>query len=695
MKQSLYARLLKLFLLLGVSATLVLGTLNVILSERLLRTEIAGWLDMLADRQARLIDLYLRKKMQEAQTLALSPLTLEAFGALNTAGRTEDAASAPCATTEHESLEYFRKYARIGHFHDLLLIGGDGTVLFDLARQDKGAYRLFDEPYRDSALAVSVRRVLTTASVEISEFEDRGPTHSASAFIVSPLIAGGRLAGALALEFDFPTFWPVLDMSNARFHSAETVLGQRQGDSMLFLTPLRKDRSQPMTFRVPFKSSARALPMTHALSGENGGGASLDYVGTPVIAAWRYLPETRWGLVVKIDRSEAFGSIAVLLAASGAVAVGVVVLLAGVVRRLAHSITAPVSQLSVAAQRIAEGDLAQRVSVNSGDEIGDLAAAFNDMAGRLQTSHANLEHLVEDRTRRLAGILRAAAEAIISTDANGTITQFNQGAERIFGYAAHEVRGKPLDILLPERYREAHRHHVSRFAHSAVAARSMANRPVICGLRKDGSEFPAEASLSRLVVDGEVILTAMVIDITNRKQAEEEVLRQATHDPLTGLANRTLFADRLEQTVEHARRTGQNFAVLFVDLDGFKEVNDSLGHHTGDLLLKEVSRRLTECVRESDSVARMGGDEFTLIVHDTASAGDVRTVCEKLCSALSEPFAVDGQTTAISCSIGATLFPNDAGDAEQLINHADAAMYSAKRAGKNAYRFYESGMNSA
>ncbi|HLF98120.1 MAG TPA: diguanylate cyclase [Methylococcaceae bacterium] len=688
MRKSLYVRLLGLFLLVGVSSALVLGTLNVALSERLLRAEITGWLDVLADRQARLIDVYLQQKISGARTLALSPHTLEAFAALEAAMRRKGVGSPDYVRAEGVYLDYFRKYARTEDFHDLMLIAPDGVVVFNVAREGDAIPQVFDAPYRDSRLAASVRRVLSTSSDEISEFEDREPSQTTSAFIVTPLFEDGRLAGVLALGFDFPKLWPVLELGGTRFTTAETVLGQLRGDSMLYLTPLRKDRSTPLTFRLPFKDGARALPMTHALSGESGGGASVDYVGTPVIAAWRYLSLPRWGLVVKIDRAEAFGSIYLLLWLSGALAAAVVVLLAGVARRLAHSVTDPVTHLSFAAQRIAEGDLGQRVSVRPGDEIGDLAQAFNHMAERLQASYANLERIVEDRTRRLAGILRVAAEAIISTDANGIVIQFNQGAERIFGYVAHEVLGKPLDMLLPERFREAHRHNLRLFAQSREATRSMADRPVIYGLRKDGDEFPAEASLSRLVVDGEIILTVMLIDITARKQAEEEVIRQATHDPLTGLANRALFTDRLEQAVERARRANKRFAVLFVDLDGFKDVNDSLGHHAGDLLLQQVARRLLDCVRESDSVARLGGDEFTIILYDTGPPGDVLTVCEKLRFALSEPFDLEGNTALISSSIGVTLFPDDATDVERLIDNADEAMYAAKRAGKNAYRFY-------
>lgn len=693
MRKSLYARLLGLFLLVGVSSTLVLGALNVALSERLLWTEITGWLDILADRQVRLIDVYLQQKISGARTLALSPHTVGAFSALDAAFRGEGVDSSLYTSTEQTYRDYFREYAQAEHFRDLLLIAPDGAVVFNVAREGGSIPRLFDEPYRNSRLAVSVRHVLSTSSDEISEIEE-GPFRTASAFIVTPLFDAGRLAGVLALGFDFPDLWPVLDVGGARFTSAETVLGQLQADSMLFLNPLRKDQSKPLTFRVPFNSSARALPMTYALSRESGSGKSVDYAGAPVIAAWRYLPMTRWGLVVKIDRDEAFGSIHRLLGLSGVLAVVVIVLLAGLARRLAHSVTDPVTELSQAAERIAEGDLSQRVSVYAGDEIGVLAVAFNNMAGRMQASYANLERIVEDRTRRLAGILRVAAEAIISTDANGIILQFNQGAERIFGYAAHEVLGKPLDMLLPERFREAHRHFLRLFAQSHETTRSMANRPVIYGLRKDRDEFPAEASLSRLVVDGEIIMTVMLIDITARKQAEEEVIRQATHDPLTGLANRALFTDRLEQAVERARRANERFAVLFIDLDGFKDVNDSLGHHAGDLLLQQVARRLLDCVRESDSVARLGGDEFTIILYDTGPPGDVLTVCEKLRFALSEPFVVEGNTALISSSIGVTLFPDDATDVERLIDNADEAMYAAKRAGKNAYRFYKTGTQS-
>jgi diguanylate cyclase (GGDEF)-like protein len=177
-------------------------------------------------------------------------------------------------------------------------------------------------------------------------------------------------------------------------------------------------------------------------------------------------------------------------------------------------------------------------------------------------------------------------------------------------------------------------------------------------------------------------------DISDRKRQEDEVRHLAYHDTLTGLPNRRLLDDRLSQALFAAQRRGTQVAVLSVDLDRFKEVNDSLGHLAGDRVLREIAARLLACVRKADTLARHGGDEFVVVMPDLTQETDPSVVAEKILRALSPDVIVDGRTFRIGASIGISVFPVDAGNAEALLRNADAAMYSAKQMGRNTFRFY-------
>lgn len=189
-----------------------------------------------------------------------------------------------------------------------------------------------------------------------------------------------------------------------------------------------------------------------------------------------------------------------------------------------------------------------------------------------------------------------------------------------------------------------------------------------------------------------VRLTGTMSDISERKETEEVIWRHASFCPLTGLPNRRLFQDRLEQEVRKAHREGDQVALLFIDLDRFKEVNDSLGHEAGDHLLAQVARRLLNCVREGDTVGRLGGDEFTVILTDLHDHPKVEAIAQKIIDRLAEPFRIKGETAHVSASVGITVYPSDAAESQGLIRNADQAMYAAKKAGRNQFRFFQKQM---
>ena len=210
---------------------------------------------------------------------------------------------------------------------------------------------------------------------------------------------------------------------------------------------------------------------------------------------------------------------------------------------------------------------------------------------------------------------------------------------------------------------------------------------------KSGHVFPVELSLNYLELEGRGFICCMARDITERKHAERELSHQAQHDQLTGLPNRRFFETRLEHCVEAGRLTESGVAVLYFDLDGFKLINDTYGHSLGDMLLQQCVRRIKGCVRQTDILARMGGDEFTLIATGVDNRAVAREIAEKVLACLSESFVVDGHELLVTASLGTSLFPSDATDGNTLLRHADAAMYEAKREGKNRMKFFTPEMN--
>ncbi|MBI3526048.1 MAG: EAL domain-containing protein [Betaproteobacteria bacterium] len=212
--------------------------------------------------------------------------------------------------------------------------------------------------------------------------------------------------------------------------------------------------------------------------------------------------------------------------------------------------------------------------------------------------------------------------------------------------------------------------------------------------RSGGSLVDVEVTATYLAQDGGEYF-CFVRDITERKQSEALIWRQANFDTLTGLPNRSMFHDRMAQEIKKAHRTGHQLALLFIDLDRFKEVNDTLGHDMGDLLLTEAARRIGACLRETDTVARLGGDEFTVLLTELDDAGSVERVVGNILKTLAEPFHLGGDVGNVSASIGITLYPGDADDRDELLKNADLAMYVAKNQGRNRYSYYTPALQEA
>jgi len=298
-----------------------------------------------------------------------------------------------------------------------------------------------------------------------------------------------------------------------------------------------------------------------------------------------------------------------------------------------------------------------------------------------------------DEELQLASLVyQTSSEGMTITDASGTILSINPAFTELTGYTQDEVIGKTPRILQSG-------HHGKDFYESMWSALVTTGqwRGEIWNRRKSGEVYPEWLSISSTFnEDGSVHRRVTLFsDITKKKELEELLWQQANIDLLTGLPNRRMFLDRLEQEIRKSHRADSQMALLFLDLDHFKDVNDTLGHVMGDVLLKEASQRLVSCVRETDTVARLGGDEFTLILCGLQGADSVERVALEIMHKLAAPFQLGNELAYISASIGITLYPQDAVKPEDLLVNADQAMYAAKRQGRNRYHYFTSSMQQA
>lgn len=313
---------------------------------------------------------------------------------------------------------------------------------------------------------------------------------------------------------------------------------------------------------------------------------------------------------------------------------------------------------------------------------------IRDPFDRLQ--HALVE--LRNYSGQLDELLGNAPDGILGVDARGRIQFVNPGLEKMFGYASQELIGQPVEMLLPLAQRQ--RHTELRDSYLAKpTGRPMSSQRGLLGRRKDGSHLPVDIALGRhQVLDG-MRITAFIRDVTERHLLEQQMQHRATHDMLTGLPNRALLQDRLERAIANARRHDSQFAVIMLDLDNFKDINDGWGHSIGDKLLISVSDRLQGTLREGDTVSRFGGDEFVILATDFKDARDIQTVVDKIVVTMSEKILIGDNQFHASGSIGVAVYPEHAGTAEELLSNADIAMYRAKALGRRAACFFDLSMN--
>ncbi|MFN2355372.1 MAG: diguanylate cyclase domain-containing protein [Desulfopila sp.] len=435
-----------------------------------------------------------------------------------------------------------------------------------------------------------------------------------------------------------------------------------------------------------------------AIEGFDGSGETVNSRGLHAFASFKQLQSTDWILAVNYPLAEAYAPITQARRYFLAGLAGLLALSILSVWLFMGRLTRPLLQITASARAIGEGEEEfEPLPVVAGDEIGVLASAFNRMMAVIEQQ----QEAIREQKEFAENLLEHAAAPIFVIDAEHRVVIWNRACEELTGIRAAEIKGTDGHW---RAFYEQPRHCLADFAVGAqteglTAGYEQHERSTLVqeGLRAEGWLLMANGRRHYLSFNaapirnkqGEIVAAIETLeDLTERKEAEKRLEQMAHFDTVTNLPNRTLFFDRLEQGMAAAVRYGHILGLLYLDLDDFKQVNDCAGHDAGDQLLAAVARRLETCVRRSDTVARVGGDEFTVILTQVAGAAEAEMVAAHIVEALAAPFSLGERRFTLGVSIGISLCPANGDDADSLVKQADTAMYRVKEVSKNSYGFY-------
>ncbi|NGZ07619.1 MAG: EAL domain-containing protein [Magnetococcales bacterium] len=686
-----------------------------ILNEQLRQTHLESHtralirgMTQIADKKAGQIEFFIQDHLEEIQLLGHTPLVIEGIRTLQRIWKESGPESDAYARADTLLRSQFAEYLRRGHYYDAFLIALDGTVIFSIRHEPDFGTNLRTGPLRFSELAKVVKVARTMLEPDFSEYDLYPPSNAPAAFLAGPVMDGQQLVGVVAMQFDMHLFTEVMLDNTGLGESGATLMARLETDQVRFLLPMKSDPEAAFRRTLPLASNDQQ-PIIQAAQGKHGSAFTRDHQGENVLAVWRHLPALRVGLVIQMNANEAMAEFTqsrywekIFLAG----VVGALLLISWYVHR---AVVQPIQELTRVTEALSAGDLGQRAWVVRQDETGRLAAAFNTMADKLLTAQLQLEERVQARTAELHAanqqlhmqitqrketearlllahkVIENAGEAILITDAQGFITHINPAYERITGWSRAQIIGKKPSVTKSGR-------HDQNFYQQMWQTLNDTGRweGEIWDRRANGETFPKWLSITAIHDDQHQVLhyVGVFLDISQRKADEQRLEHLAYYDPLTALPNRSLFHERLEREISGSHRQRTGFALFFIDLDRFKQVNDTLGHGAGDELLIIVAERLLSRVRENDTVARLGGDEFTIILTHVTRPEQVSPVAQNLLDSLQTPLVVAGQEVRIGGSIGIALYPHDGTSREQLTQNADMAMYLAKEKGRNNYQFF-------
>jgi diguanylate cyclase (GGDEF)-like protein/PAS domain S-box-containing protein len=349
----------------------------------------------------------------------------------------------------------------------------------------------------------------------------------------------------------------------------------------------------------------------------------------------------------------------------------------------------------LAAQALQEGAQDYLIKGQITSSVGQVETRGLLRALRYAVERKNMEDALFMETERAQVTLNSIGEAVICTDVGGKVTFLNPVAEKLTGWSLQDAAGRPM-VEVFQVLDATSRETTPNPMEMAVDQNRIVHLPLNCVLiRRDGHEVPIEDCVAPIHdLEGKVAGAVIVFrDVSAARAMTAHIAHTAQHDFLTGLPNRMLLNDRVGQAIAAAQRHEKQVAVLFLDLDGFKHINDSLGHPTGDRLLQSIAWRLVECVRGADTVSRQGGDEFVVLLSELEQPEDAAHTARRMLQVVAESHSIDQHDLHVTTSIGVSVYPDDGLDAETLIKNADTAMYQAKENGRQSYRFFKPAMN--
>lgn len=408
--------------------------------------------------------------------------------------------------------------------------------------------------------------------------------------------------------------------------------------------------------------------------------------GVPVYASYAYVPELNWSIVAQIPVSSTYTSLDLLKERIFHYVLHLLVPFMLLVGWYTHRMTRPIKQLYQAVDEVAKGNYEQSIQTTSKNEIGILAMRFNEMTNKIRKNRQKLQ----EQRRFLRQVIDNNPSYIFARDKDGRYTLANASVASLFKTTPAQMVGKNLwdfyDSKTAERYLEQDRRVI-------LSQQSLFIEEDIYQGKDDKIRWIQVSKVPIQSEDGDAQVLTISTEITDHKEKELKIQYQAYHDALTGLPNRTYFKERVQERLEYAKKQQKKLAILFLDLDHFKYINDTLGHIVGDEILRGVSQRLQQVKDTNPFIARMGGDEFTILIPEFQDINEVTNQAQRILDALQPPFIVEDQEFHLSGSIGIAYYPQDGRDMDTIVKNADLAMYKAKDAGKSTYKLYSPDMS--
>ncbi|MBL7002900.1 MAG: EAL domain-containing protein [Gammaproteobacteria bacterium] len=574
--------------------------------------------------------------------------------------------------------EHFTEIAKVEGIHDVFLISKHGDIVFTLLNESDMHTNLYTGKYRESELAHAFSDSLDFITTRISGVRFYAASKNHALFITTPVIVNGEIKGVIAFQ--------LAARSLVEFISNNTGMGIT-GESIIRKNKEANDeivgKNIPQLFQ---QKESNALRL--GVLGYSGQGVTVDYRYKQVVASWRYLPSLQWGLVVKKDLDEALAPLEVFLKNAWIIISALLLALVLLASVISRKILTPITHLKSTISTIITSGSLRKLDAIGFKEAQDLTFSFNQLIIEIMGYQQNLESIVEEKTKdlkRASYIIDSTHQAIVITNSFGEIIDVNPAYCELFGYSKEELIGKNPNILSSSRQsNEFYKDMWDTLLSEGKWSGEVWNK---C---KTGEIIPILLNISSIseAAYNSSYFVGILTNIEKLKEQEEILHQMAYYDPLTSLPNRQLMYDRLRQNIKFARRYNVKIGVMFIDLDRFKAVNDSLGHSAGDQLLKEVSIRLDHEIRSSDSVARIGGDEFVVLLNDIKNTNDVGLIAQNIIKSVSKVVKINQNDVYVGASIGVAFYPEDGEDIETLLSNADIALYTAKEAGRGTYRSY-------